>query len=112
MIQHDTTSDKVQQEYELINGCATKLCPCSQMLIGKSVSVWCSVKQFEKALPLVQKLDSEGVHSDEVRLNCAQTLHHCSKNEAAYQWLKKLQTSIGSLSDEMKQEVSNRYPYC
>ncbi|XP_071080397.1 TPR repeat-containing protein DDB_G0287407-like [Haliotis cracherodii] len=79
--------------------------PDNQMLIGKSVSVWCSVKQFEKALPLVQQLDSEGVHSDEVRLNCARTLHQCSENEAAYQWLKKLLTSIGSLSDEMKQEV-------
>ncbi|XP_046582252.1 uncharacterized protein LOC124289680 [Haliotis rubra] len=79
--------------------------PGNQMLIGRSVSVWCSVKQFQKALTLVKQLNREGVHSDEVQLNCAQTLHQCSENEESYQWLNKLLTRTDALSDEMKQEV-------
>ncbi|XP_046583732.1 uncharacterized protein LOC124290926 [Haliotis rubra] len=79
--------------------------PGNQMLIGRSVCVWYSAKQFQKALTLVKQLDREGVHSDEVLLDCAQTLHQCSENEEAYQWLNKLLTSTDALSDEMKQEV-------
>ncbi|XP_067680121.1 TPR repeat-containing protein DDB_G0287407-like [Haliotis asinina] len=79
--------------------------PGNQMLIGKLVSVWYSVKQYQKALTLVKQLDHEGVHSDEVLLNCAQTMHHCGESEEAYQWLNKLLTSADSLSAGMKRKV-------